>query len=238
VIVEAPSQSMTDRSYHRIRKQLLSGELPADEKLNMIELCRQLDVSQGAVRESLSRLNAEGLVVMEPNRGYRAAAISAAELREITHARLVIDSECLRLAIENGDIEWEGAVLAASHRAERHLQLYDGSPATGEAFTAARVSFYETLLLPCANGWLLHMHRLLYAQLSRYRHLCLPFATDKKRLYERDGDFVKAILARDAGKAVAMLSDHSRDVTARMLAVLEDGVPTPGKARTAKLRAV
>lgn len=239
MIAEASSQSTTDRSYERIRKQLLSGEIPAGEKLNMIDLCRQLDVSSGVVREALSRLGAEGLVQMEQHRGYRAAPISAAELRQITEARLLIDSECLRLAISNGDISWEGAVLAASHRAERHLQMYDGSPATGEPFTAARVEFYETLMAPCANGWLLHMHRLLYAQLSRYRHLCLPFASDKKRLYERDGEFVTAILARDADAAVHMLSEHSRDVTQRMMAVLDAGVPKDHPERPkATLRAV
>ncbi|MDB5685711.1 MAG: hypothetical protein JWR77_300 [Rhizorhabdus sp.] len=238
MIVDTSPQSMTDRTYERIRKQLLSGALPAGDKLNMIELCRDLDVSQGAVREALSRLTAEGLVVMERHRGFSAAPISTAELCEITEARLVVDSKCLQLAIRNGDIEWEGAVLAASHRAERHLQLFDGTPATGEPFTAARVAFYETLLAPCGNGWLLHMHRLLYSQLSRYRHLCLPFATDKKRLYARDGDFVNAILARDVDAAVAMLTEHSEDVTRRMLAVLEQGTAKAGKGRVARLRAI
>ncbi|MDI1294981.1 MAG: GntR family transcriptional regulator [bacterium] len=212
---------MTDKAYQQVRRQLLSGALVPGHRLNMIELCRSMDVSQGAVREALSRLSAEGLVLVEQNRGYRAAPISADELREIAEARLVIDTKCMRLAIGNGDIEWEGAVLAASHRAERHLALFDGTPKTGEPFTAARLAFYETLLAPCGNSWLLHMHRLLYAQLSRYRHLCLPFATDKKRLYQRDGAFVNAILARDADAAVEMLVQHSGDVTTRMLSVLE-----------------
>jgi DNA-binding GntR family transcriptional regulator len=235
---EPSSQSMTDRAYGSIRKWLLSGELGPGQKLNMIEMCRSLDVSQGAVREALSRLHAEGLVIVEQNRGYRAAPISAAELREIAEARLVIDSKCLRLAIENGDIEWEGSVLAASHRAERYLKLYDGTPATGEPFTQARIAFYETLLAPCGNGWLLHMHRLLYAQLSRYRHLCLPFATDKKKLYERDGGFVTAILTRDADTAVEMLADHSEDVTNRMLTVFEQGGIRSGRRAAPMLRAL
>lgn len=222
---ETATFSMTDAAYHEIRKQLLSGAIGADEKINMIRLARELDVSQGAVREALSRLGAEGMVVMEPNRGYRAAPISVSELREITQARLVVDAECLRLAIRNGDFEWEGAVLAACHCAERYLTIYDGSPETGEPFAAARLSFYETLLAPCGNKWLLHMHRLLYAQLSRYRHLCLSFATNKRKLYERNGPFIQAILDRDEDAAVAMLHEHSEAVTCQMQAELEAVLP-------------
>tara|TARA_E500000305_G_C4019599_1_gene237845 strand:+ start:449 stop:1174 length:726 start_codon:yes stop_codon:yes gene_type:complete len=216
------TSSLSDRAFEEIKRQLISGGIGPGEKLNMIEFSRRIGVSQGAVREALSRLQAEGLVLVEQNRGYRAAPISARELRQITEARIVIDAECLRLAIKCGDIDWEGSLLAACHRAERRRILFDGSPATGEPFATARLAFYATLLEPCANAWLLRMHRLIYAQLARYRHLCLPFADDKKHLYKIDGEFIGAVLERDSERAVAMFTEHSLEIAERIIEVLEE----------------
>lgn len=215
------STSMADRAFNEIRRQLISGRIGPGEKLNMIDFSRRIEVSQGAVREALSRLQAEGLVLVEQNRGYRAAPISAQELREITEARIVIDAECLRLAILRGDIDWEGSLLAACHRAERRRALFDGSPATAEPFAMARLAFYATLLEPCGNAWLLRMHRLIYAQLARYRHLCRPFAHDKKHLYKIDGEFIGAVLERDAERSIAIFTGHCCEIAERIIEVLE-----------------
>jgi len=233
------SQSMADRAFGEIRRQLISGIIGPSEKLNMIEFSRQIGVSQGAVREALSRLSAESLVVVEQNRGYRAAAISVEELREITEARIVIDAECLRLAITRGDIDWEGSVLAASHRAERRRALFDGTPETAEPFTVARLAFYASLLEPCGNVWLLQMHRLIYAQLARYRHLCLPFADDKMHLYKPDSEFIHAVLDRNADRAIELFNNHSSDVANRIAAVLEGGsFETEPEEKSPHLKAV
>jgi len=218
---------MADRAFAEIKRQLISGMIGPGEKLNMIDFSRRIGVSQGAVREALSRLQAVGLVLVEQNRGYRAAPISAQELREITEARIVIDAECLRLAILRGDIDWEGSLLAACHRAERRRKLFDGSPATGEPFAKARLAFYATLLEPCGNAWLLRMHRLVYEQLARYRHLCLPFADDKKHLYKIDGEFIGAVLERDSDKAVALFTQHSCEIAERIIEVLEEQSSEP-----------
>jgi GntR family transcriptional regulator, carbon starvation induced regulator len=214
--------SLSDRAFDEIKSQLISGGIRPGEKLNMVEFSRRIGVSQGAVREALSRLQAEGLVLVEQNRGYRAAPISEQELREITDARILIDAECLRLAIVRGDIDWEGSLLAACHRAERRRNLFDGTPATAQPFAAARLAFYATLFEPCDNAWLLRMHRLIYAQLARYRHLCLPFADEKKHLYKIDGEFIGAVLERDSERAIAMFTRHSVEIAERIIEILDD----------------
>src|SRR5258708_4917703 len=57
--------SQTEDVYGQLRAALLSGRYLPDQKLKISELCGDVRGSLGAVREALSRLLAEGLVVSE-----------------------------------------------------------------------------------------------------------------------------------------------------------------------------
>src|SRR3974390_224828 len=110
---DANGTSLTQTAYERLRGDLLACRLEPGARLRMGDLCRSLEVSLSAVREALSRLPAEGLVVAEPQRGFRAAPISADELRDLTSVRLEIEALCVRGAIARGDLSWEAQLVAA-----------------------------------------------------------------------------------------------------------------------------
>lgn len=57
----------------------------------------------GAVREALSRLSSECLVIAEPQRGFRAAPISEEDLVQLLEARKEIERLCLHRAMGCGD---------------------------------------------------------------------------------------------------------------------------------------
>src|SRR5712671_6846375 len=113
---EQPSKvSLTQSAYERLRADLLSCRFEPDERLNISELCAAMGVSLGAVREALSRLTAEGLVVAEPQRGFRVAPISAEDLKDLTAVRSEIELLCLKDSIAHGDVRWEAGLVAANH---------------------------------------------------------------------------------------------------------------------------
>src|SRR5205085_11874808 len=62
-----------------IREAILDGELTAGERLKEDDLARRLDVSRTPIREALRRLEAEGLVVVEPHRGATVRAYETTE---------------------------------------------------------------------------------------------------------------------------------------------------------------
>lgn len=82
-----------------IRERILTGTIPAGARIAEADLARQLSVSRTPVREALSRLAAEGLVELSPNRGARAASWSERELREIFELRLRLEPYAVRQAI-------------------------------------------------------------------------------------------------------------------------------------------
>ena len=82
-----PNASRVDDPYAWLRGHIVKGELMPNERLVEVDLTASLGVGRATVRTFLSRLEQEGLVVREPNRGARVRMVSEAEALEITHAR-------------------------------------------------------------------------------------------------------------------------------------------------------
>jgi DNA-binding GntR family transcriptional regulator len=218
------SANMTQSAYLGLRADLLACRILPGSKLKIHDLCERFSVSLGAVREALSRLTSEGLVVAEPQRGFRAAPISAADLQDLTMARVEIDSLCLRRAIAHGDVQWESRLVAATHRLARTPERDAEDPArSNEDWAAAHADFHLTLVEGCTSPWLLHLHSLLYAQSERYRRLSVPFAASGRNVNEEHQAIVNATLARDARLAVRLLAAHLETTTRILLNAVVEG---------------
>ncbi len=208
------SANLTQGAYEGLRADLLACRVLPGKKLKIQELCDRFSVSLGAIREALSRLTSEGLVVAEPQRGFRAAPISAADLVDLTMVRIEIDSLCLRRAILYGDVGWESRLVAAGHRLARTPERAPDDPArSNEDWAEAHAAFHLALVDGCTSPWLLHLHSLLYAQSERYRRLSVPFAAKGRDVDKEHRAIVNAALARDAETAVRLLAAHLERTT-------------------------
>lgn len=65
---EQSRKLLRDVVYDRLRTEILNGQFEAGERLNDDSLIEWLGVSRTPIREALSRLAADGLVEMQPNR--------------------------------------------------------------------------------------------------------------------------------------------------------------------------
>ncbi|MDB5737096.1 MAG: GntR family transcriptional regulator [Sphingomonas bacterium] len=203
------TSSLTQRAYLQLREDLLTCRHAPGVRLNIKEIAEALGVSLGAVREALSRLTSEGFVESEDRRGYRAAPISGADLRDLVRVRANIEGQCLRRAIEIGGLDWESAVVSASHRLSKTPAIMPDHPERlNDAYAVAHAAFHAALVSACDSIWLSRMRDMLYAQSERYRYLAVPLARLARDLVHEHGELTQAALARDADKAVALLEAH------------------------------
>lgn len=198
--------SRTQIAYEQLRNELLACQFEPGQRLGIIDLCEHMNVSQGAVREALSRLTSEGLVEAEAQRGFRVPPVSASDLWNLTTARAEIDCLCLRRSIIVGDLDWESHIVAAFHRLDNTPEYHNSDPSKfNTAFAAAHDQFQEALISACDNPWLFRMRNTLYAQAKRYRGLS---ESSKHEICKEFKTLLNACLNRDSNTAEKLLSEH------------------------------
>jgi DNA-binding GntR family transcriptional regulator len=226
------NSSLTQHAYERLRSDLLACRLQPGARLKIGELCRSLSVSLSAVREALSRLTSEGLVVAEPQRGFHVAPISADELRNLTGVRSQIEGMCLERAIAVGDVNWESHLVGAFHRLSHTPEREPGDlQRMNEAWAVDHAAYHTALVDACDSPWLLRLRGILYAQSERYRRLSVPLAEITRDLNREHHDIMEAALARDAGRARALMTQHLELTTQVLLKQSWAADTQPGLAR-------
>jgi GntR family carbon starvation induced transcriptional regulator len=209
----AEDLSLTHRAYVRLRADLIACRLPPGSRLNISRLQRSLNLSQSAVREALSRLTSENLVVIERHSGFRAAPISTEGYADLARACLVIEIPCLRSSIANGDLKWEGALLSTYHIANQLLARVVAGQGDLDSYVTQREEFHRKLFSASDSQWLLWAWSLLYAQQLRYRHRFADLARFELTLKTENRDFLDAVIQRDVKRAVMIWQHHSDAVT-------------------------
>jgi DNA-binding GntR family transcriptional regulator len=116
---------------HALRELILGGELAAGARLGEVELADRLGVSRTPVREALSRLAAEGIVELQPNRGARVATWTVAELEGVFDLRSTIEPELTAYAVPAAS---EDDVAELDDLAHRMLEV--GCPGPGQDLDA------------------------------------------------------------------------------------------------------
>ena len=184
--------------------------------------------ASSAIREGLQRLVEQGIVVSEPQLGFRVVALSVHDLNDLTLARCEIEGLALRYTIASGDLAWESQIVAALYALERTPM--DGGIDGGVAdqplsddWTAAHQRFHQALIAACPNNRLRAVASSLRDAAELYRHWSRHEDSTRDTDAEHRG-IVDAVLARDADLATRLLEQHLQ-TTARLLIdrVSQDG---------------
>jgi DNA-binding GntR family transcriptional regulator len=217
-------RSLTAKVFEAMRADILACRFNPGQRLKIGELCEKFDVSLGAIREALSRLAAEGLVIAEEQKGFHVAPISTADLADLTTARVEIETLTLRRAILYGDVAWESGIATAFERLARTPERAEGDPLRlNDAWSEAHAAFHAALVAGCNSPWLLRLRWLLYEQAERYRRLSVPAGRKKRGVAEEHRAIMEATLRRDADKAAALLTEHILATSRILIALASEG---------------
>lgn len=211
-------KSRTAQSYDELRDAIVEAHYPPGEKLRIDHLSREHGVSSGAIREALSRLTAEGLVVAEPQKGFVVAPISRRDLLELTDVRVDVEGKCLTESIRKGDLDWEGRVLSAHHKLSSLGDAYKNiGSMEARRWHKLHEDFHDQLASACANQWWLRLRRQLYIQSERYRRLSGPADETDRDIVAEHALIADTALARDADRALRHMKDHLNRTTEILL---------------------
>jgi DNA-binding GntR family transcriptional regulator len=95
----AEKLSLPDLAYESIVEAIIDGRLPPGSRLGIDELCRQLAMSNTPIREALSRVAAERLVIRETNKGFTVTPLlSETEYHQLFDVRHLLEIHAITLS--------------------------------------------------------------------------------------------------------------------------------------------
>nr|WP_246662935.1 GntR family transcriptional regulator [Pseudolabrys sp. FHR47] len=204
------AETVGERTYRRIRSDIIFGRLTPGQRLRLERLSTQYETSIATLRELLNRLLVEGLIVAEGQRGFEVTPVSADRWHEIAQMRELLECHALRQSIENGDIEWEGRVVAAHHKlAALEKKLLAGDRTQTETWKRYDWEFHHALISCCGSKALLEAHSAIFDKYLRYQIIAVVFRGEAAAREHRE--LLDAALKRDWKTATAVLVTHIRD---------------------------
>lgn len=198
-----------------LRDRILHGDLKAGARLGEVELAAGLGVSRTPLREALSRLAAEGLVEVSPNRGARVATWSVVELEGVFDVRAAVEPRLTGYAVAAAT---ESDVAELDDLAQRMIAV--GSPGPQQdldALIPLNAAFHDRLVE-------LAGHPGLAAALAAAVHLPIVrrnFHTydeaSLRRSLAHHAEIVAALRAGDPAWARAVMAAHISNARAVMV---------------------
>jgi DNA-binding GntR family transcriptional regulator len=95
--------SLANKAYVELRRKILSNQLLSGMRLKEDYLAKKMDVNRMAVREALTRLLGEKLIVNGKKGGYFVKSMTADDIREIRELREILELGALRLVFQKND---------------------------------------------------------------------------------------------------------------------------------------
>jgi len=201
--------TLAERAALRLQRDILGGDLAPGDRLGIVELARQYGMGTTPVREGLSRLLSQGLIVATGRRGFRVAEISQSDLADLTALRAVIEIEGARLSFEKGDDAWEAEILATLHRLRNYIRRAGIAALEGNPdYDALHKAFHIALIGGCGSPRLLETASSLYDQAYRYRRLMMRKLVDPDALILHHEELAEVALQRDLPRAAVLIRAH------------------------------
>ncbi len=193
-----------------LRRDIAFGTLLPDQKLKIDDLRRRYGGSNHSMRETLRILSTEGLVEATAQRGFRVTSATEEDLRDIQLVRIEVERVALARSIEQGDVAWEGRVIAAHHALQKAERAVAETPddLTALEWDEACRAFAFALIETCQSPRLIDLHRKFFDQSRRFR---LAQMREGKLNWEarkaRQQALLTAVLTKNQGAARDLLRE-------------------------------
>ena len=204
-----------------IRRAVAAGELRAGERLVETALCKTLDVSRAALRESLRELASEGLLVSSPHRGTFIAELTERDVAEIYSLREALETLAVELLLDRIVESQLSQLRELVRRMKDALDRHD-FPSVVEL----DMEFHETLCKFSGHGRLHETWRRLGGQLRIFFANADSLYEDWQ-IIERHNEVIEAIATGDKAKAVSTLREHISNAAMRLLDLRTDRDSAP-----------
>lgn len=204
-----PIRSLIERAYVLMRDDIINGRLTPGEKLRVEHLRTRYSVGAGTLREAMTRLVSDALVIAESQKGFRVKAITLADLEDLTRLRLHIEIDALRRSISQADDKWR----ANLRRAFDEISLVEQplQPEWRARWEILNSRFHVALIAGCTSPWTLNVLRMLAMHSERYRRCAIALPDSGRDVHAEHAEIFRHAMAGNDVRAALALEAHIRN---------------------------
>lgn len=209
------AKSLPEFVYSELRKAILNGAFTPGEMLRQEEVAARLGVSRSPLREALPRLEAEGIVVLHPRRGYAVAELKPEEIREVFELRILLECEIASHAIQK---RTESDIARVYEIAGQMRQV--GESITEDSMSRwadLNLSFHDALLAPANMAHYMRALSTARGGLESYIRTELRLTGDIEQAQHEHALLAQAFVQGDADTFVELTRQHSVNTRDRLL---------------------
>jgi DNA-binding GntR family transcriptional regulator len=189
------------------------------QMLRQDEVASRLGVSRSPLREALPRLEAEGIVVLHPRRGYAVARLDPKEIAEVFNLRSLLESELARRSLQRrteADIAQVYTIFT-----EMAVALARDDDTYLAHWFELNMKFHDALLAPA--GCPHHMRALQHSRnlIEAYIRTEVRLTGDLDEAQREHSQMAQAFVTGDVERFLTLTCEHSLHTRDRLLAGLE-----------------
>jgi DNA-binding GntR family transcriptional regulator len=194
------SPAISEVIARHLRSAIVTGQLHEGEPIRQDEVAALFKVSKIPVREALKRLEAEGLVAFQRNRGAVVHSLSEAEIVQIFEIRAMLETNAIRLSVPNmtADVLERAQFLCDRFARERDRVRW------AELHWAFHACLYTSANRPV----LLDLIQSINNRTERYLHIQLTTAAGREKADNEHQGLVDACRAGEAEHAAQLIHGH------------------------------
>jgi DNA-binding GntR family transcriptional regulator len=220
-------RTITEQIAGSIREAIAQGRIPPAARLLEVSLAREMGTSRAPIREALSQLEREGLVIKEPNRGVRVVELTEEVVREVASLRGLLEGFAASLAAER---------LTASQFAELDAMVrgMDRAVQRGQYARLVELDYQFHAFICRASG-----HRTLHETWSAISGKVRLYLSTTNLMYRNlkaivrgHHEIVAALRSRDKVLANRAMQEHLGEMLNDFVATLGRRQPLKGPSAT------
>jgi DNA-binding GntR family transcriptional regulator len=200
-------RTLTAVVFDKIREDILEGRLAPGTRLRLNALAQQHGVSPTVVREVLTRLSEQGLVLSRPLIGFCVVSLSHEDLEDLAETRVEIEGLAVRRSVEKGDLSWESRLVAAHHVLARTPVKTSHGAIFDREWEVAHAEFHRALMTGSGRPRLAAIAVSLWDASGLYRRWSQSFDPERA-LPQEHAAILQAALSRDAALTESLLAAH------------------------------
>ncbi len=190
---KAQAGSLCDDVFEILLKRIVRGELKPDSRIVESVLAKEMNVSRTPLREALFRLEQDGFIRSEINRGFFVQGLSAREAREVYPVLWMLEAQALELC--------GGLAFTNTEELEELNERFGKAKSNSFGAQAADMQFHKTLVSQCPNKYLLQLIDKSRRIVNRYESAFMLNAALVRESVKHHEAIIKALKQRDVTTA-------------------------------------